>query len=184
MRRQSQGAITEAVLSDMSFSVPRNVPTFSAPQRQLENQLWGSSGTVHGRATSGQSVGGKINGFFSENELPMYKDKPYNYAGSARRLPIWRRKRVLLLLAAVALTGLYLFGASSPPGAPASIPVGKSGWVWRKPGGSAETQWQARRDQVRDAFILSWNAYEGHAWGVYHSSIPSLPRIHTLRRSR
>jgi hypothetical protein len=146
----------------MSFSLPQNVPSFTAPQRQLENSIWGSSGTVHGRANGvGQAAG---NGHFIDKELPMYKDKPYNYGGSDRRAPVWRRKPTLALGTLAFLGILYLLRAFS--GSDSIRPIGKgNSWSWLKSKDSGDADWDERRDRVRDAFIVSWDAYEKHAWG-------------------
>ncbi|KAG9954934.1 endoplasmic reticulum mannosyl-oligosaccharide 1,2-alpha-mannosidase, partial [Aureobasidium melanogenum] len=80
----------------------------------------------------------------------MYKDKPF--ASSSRRLPWFKKKRVLAALLVVFTTFFYwmgTFGGSAPK-------VLKS----KKP-----ANWEERRDQVRDAFKLSWSAYEQHGWG-------------------
>lgn len=97
----------------------------------------------------------------SDGGLPMYKDKPYNYATSRRSTPFYRRKLLLpfLLLVSLALywsSSLGLFtksGKQFKTHGTFSIFAGKS------------ADWDERRDKVRDAFKISWEAYEAHAWG-------------------
>lgn len=83
----------------------------------------------------------------------MYKDKPFQYPGSSRRLPWFRRKRILAALLLAFTTFLYWTGMFGG-GAPGVMRSKKS-----------PANWDERRDKVRDAFKLSWAAYEQHGWG-------------------
>src|SRR5271163_4608408 len=72
----------QAVEDMSSFSIPKNVPSFTNPQRELENRVWGASGvTARSTHANGGVMSGmqnRMEGFFRENrDLPMYKDKPY-----------------------------------------------------------------------------------------------------------
>lgn len=50
-------------------------------------------------------------------------------------------------------------------------------WKWLQSLGDPTTEiedgqhqsidWNARREKVRDAFIISWDGYEQHGWGVF-----------------
>lgn len=154
----------------MAFSVPRNVPSFSNPQRKLEDQLWSSTG-VSARAPRGNTsllhnVQDKVEGLFETRAggLPMYKDKPYTYGASRKIRPMWRRRRVLAFLGLAALlTLMYLNGAFSRDR------EGEKGSVWglgsfnEAPKGKVD--WEKRRQHVVDAFEKSWDAYERYAWG-------------------
>ena len=157
---------------DMSFAVPKNVPSFGNPQRVIEDHVWGAS-AVHARvgarnpsANAGilSGVQDRVGGLFdNKNSLPMYKDKPYAYPPSQRARPFWRRKRVLAFAFAL-LTILYFFGAfhrrtndvtdTTPPL-----------WGWAKQDAGQKVDWDTRRAMVVDAFTLSWDAYERYAWG-------------------
>lgn len=108
--------------------------------------------------------------------LPMYKDKPYSYAPSSRRKPIYRRPRILAGFAAVLLFLLYIFGGSSrlppPQGLPENVleamrgsRVGSTFGNFVKESNKPSSNWNDRRDRVRDAFKISWEAYEQNAWG-------------------
>ncbi|KAL9050120.1 MAG: hypothetical protein Q9162_006826 [Coniocarpon cinnabarinum] len=148
--------------------------------------------TTFDNATSRQGrratlVGEKINdisnmitGTDKESELPMYKDKPYNYAPSQRRIPVYRRPRLIALLVFAVLCGLYFSGGSPtlrPPPVPDNVREAWKASQLSKPFSNfltdsklPTTNWNDRRDRVRDAFKISWAAYEQHGWGLdeYH----------------
>lgn len=134
----------------MSFSIPKNVPSFTSAHRDLENQAWSAR--------------------FGQRDLPLYKDKPY-YSNSAasQRKTMMRRKRVVILLAALAFCA-YWFGLFSKDGVqlPAASTIMTTG---RSP-----VDWDERREKVREVFVESWAAYERDAWGKAASlSLSSLP---------
>lgn len=153
----------------MSFSVPRNVPSFDNPQRSLENGYWGSSGRsrIHnGHARNG--IGAKLDEFFDKRQLPMYKDKPYSYAASGKRRAWFRRKRGLATVLLCILGLLYWFGIfSSAARIDVAKKVGTNSWAWLNKSGSVGVDWNDRRERVKDAFKLSWDGYEKYAWGMY-----------------
>ncbi|KAI1872614.1 hypothetical protein JX265_005494 [Neoarthrinium moseri] len=133
---------------DMAFQMPKNVPSFSNPQRALEDQSWGSG--VTSRFGRGSQA------------LPMYKDKPYAYPPSQRSRPAWRRKRVVGVFLLV-LSLLYYLGVFSSGRHAATE---KPSWSWLKNSESEKkADWSKRRERVVDAFKLSWDAYERYAWG-------------------
>ena len=106
----------------------------------------------------------------------MYKDKPYNYAGSRKYTPFYRQKRVISG-ATLVLIGLgYWFGIFSPSAVkPKSRDTNKSAWNWlSSPAVPAPVDWHDRREKVKEAFILSWDGYEQYAWGtlVYFEARP------------
>lgn len=118
------------------------------------------------------SVTDKINNIISggnQDGLPMYKDKPYNYAPSGKKLPFFRRQRlVLALLGFLALFFLWtgpIFAAKDPALKSSSGSKGSAGG-WLSKGASKVTTWEQRRERVKDAFKISWKAYEDHAWGM------------------
>ncbi|KAH7391793.1 glycoside hydrolase [Pyrenochaeta sp. MPI-SDFR-AT-0127] len=140
--------------TDMSFAVPRNVPNFETAQRRFEDNVWN-----------------KFTG--NEKGLPMYKDKPTGYGGSARgRRGFMRSKRGLGLVALLVLGFFYWVGWSNSStdvgldgdtkhSGKTSVPIvgGTTG------GKKSKAEWEKRRQAVKDAFLLSWNAYEEHGWG-------------------
>jgi len=158
----------------MAFSLPNNVPSFNNPQRSLEDRSWGSGATHGQRHSFGgvSAVQGKIGGIFEQRELPMYKDKPYTYVASRRRKPIWRRKRTFVIGALFMLMATYFLGffsKRSPDPQQKAEEKGVWGWL-KKPEPKGVVNWNDRRERVKDAFTLSWDAYERHAWGMSFAS--------------
>ncbi|KAM0806886.1 putative Family 47 glycosyl hydrolase [Seiridium cardinale] len=135
-----------------SFQLPKNVPSFSNPQRALEDQAWGASAT----SSLTSRFGAK------SQSLPMYKDKPYSYPPSQRSRAIWRRKRAVGVVFLV-ISLLYWFGAfSSNHDTAAQRPA----WSWLKGAeNEIKVDWSNRRERVVEAFELSWDAYHRYAWG-------------------
>jgi hypothetical protein len=147
----------------MAFSIPKNVPDFADPSRDLENRVWAAATRRH--APSGgimKDVSDRMRGLYDESELPMYKDKPYG----GRRRPWWRRKRSLGTILGVGVFLLYMMGFFSGSG---SNTTARSGWsLLSSSMGRADTDWLKRRQHVVEAFQLSWDAYERYAWGKLH----------------
>ncbi|KAH8676749.1 glycoside hydrolase [Tricladium varicosporioides] len=161
-------------VEDMStFSVPKNVPSFTNPQRELENRVWGASG-VTARSAASHSNGGvmsgmqdRVGGFFEKNrgDLPMYKDKPYSYAASRRNRSMFKRKRTFGIFGLSVIALLYFFGFFGDD-AEKSVKA-KDGWRWlqRPEKSGSKIDWLDRRERVKEAFTLSWDAYDRYAWG-------------------
>ncbi|KAI1435019.1 glycoside hydrolase family 47 protein [Xylaria sp. CBS 124048] len=152
----------------MSFTIPRNAPSFNNPQRALEDRIWGNTAVARG-PNSRSSAGGILNGvqdrlFEDRNALPMYKDKPYAYPPSHRHRPLWRQKRSLVFILLVTAL-LYYFGAFQAH----HDTVGSWGFLSSsvEPG---HADWLGRRQRVVEAFTLSFDAYSRYAWGYdeYH----------------
>lgn len=162
----------------MSFAVPKNVPRFDNLQRGVENEYWASSG-LSSQAANGQHAGstnggmsGKLDAFFDKRQLPMYKDKPYKYAASGRSRRWYQRRRVLvgIILGLLALAYWLGFFSSSSGGGYKRVksPGAMSAWDWPPPimHTVPEVDWNDRREQVKAAFVLSWEGYEKYAWGT------------------
>jgi mannosyl-oligosaccharide alpha-1,2-mannosidase len=160
--KQAVEATAQAIKdTDMSFAVPRNVPNFENAQRRFEDNVWN-----------------KVTG--NEKGLPMYKDKPsgksYGY-GVRSRKGFMRSRRGVGLVALVVLGLVYWFGWSSAP-ADLDAPAAKtkedgkswSGALSGSSGKKGKVDWEKRREDVKNAFLLSWKAYEKHGWGYdeYH----------------
>lgn len=174
----------------MSFQFPQSNPSFPSSQ-----QLFGDNSHWHAARdsrTSGQlpshgfsqstGIPNKLSSFFdNDRALPMYKDKPY--FAPRRTGPRSRRRRFLyggiLVFVVVAL---WYYGAWSRvlgglrPREQDAAAIGEDLWNWMQSldeqesvSGSWRRQtpsdWAARREKVRDAFIVSWDGYERHAWG-------------------
>lgn len=159
----------KSTVEEMAFSIPKNVPSFSNPQRALEDRAWGNGASSVLTSRKG-GAGGLFDIGRNSNSLPMYKDKPYAYPASQRARPIWRRKRTIGVVLLV-LSLLYYFGAFSAHHETLSS---RPSWGWLK-GGDVEQahgskDWLKRRERVVEAFTLSWDAYERYAWGYdqYH----------------
>ena len=121
----------------------------------------------NGSTSSNGGIASKLDNFFEKRELPMYKDKPYSYAASRKNVPLYRRWRVLASAALTLLALLYWLGigSSTPPESPGSQSEDRSSsWSWAGKSRPA-VDWESRREAVREAFILSWDAYEQYAWG-------------------
>jgi endoplasmic reticulum Man9GlcNAc2 1,2-alpha-mannosidase len=155
----------------MSFSVPRNVPNFNDPSRRREDDSWSSSGRSRFSHANGSSSHGgvaeKIGGIFSDRRsgLPLYKDKPVGYGYSDKgRKKGWRGKRLLVVLLLALTTLLWVTGVFGDRSTKKLDRLNDTahGWVnLVKPA----RDWKERRERVKEAFKVSWAAYEKYAWG-------------------
>lgn len=130
-------------------------------------------------------IGEKVSNMFTSDrsqQLPMYKDKPYNYSGR-KGGPRWmRRKRTLGgVLAGMALLSWW-FGILSPlswisssssiAGAAEVVKTvtpskttSKSGWSLFSSSNEV-ADWRSRAEKVKDVFKISFNGYEKYGWGL------------------
>lgn len=164
--------------SNMSAYAPAQT---GSTQRHYDS--WQSSGQSR-FDTNGHADGGvreKINDMFSgdrRSSLPMYKDKPYQYPGSRRKVPWFRQKRVIALIL-TSLAGLsWWFGILSPlsyatSSGQAAPKKSKSAWSLFG-SGSGVVDWDERAERVKDAFKVSFSDYEKHAWGMCRVWLPHL----------
>lgn len=165
----------------MSFSHSRNGSNFTNQHRPLEDTTWRSSG--HSRSLNGHSrsgIGGKVDGFFEKQQLPMYKDKPYSYAASGRKQPLYKQWRAMLGVLCFVLGALYWFFLSLSSTPPPIKSTGTSGWGWMNGPGAATVDWEARRERVKEAFTLSWDGYAQYAWGMLEIFTTSRPLYENL----
>ena len=155
----------------MSFAVPRNVPSFHNPQRHLEDAVWGSSGNSRYTTATSNGFGLHLPGSGNGKELPMYKDKPYNYPPSRRR----GRKRTYLALALfIGVFWLYykaFFSGEAGDYASVGEVDAKSLWGTLSSGSKGPVNWSQRREQVKKAMEISWAGYEKYAWGRFGISV-------------
>ncbi len=121
---------------------------------------------THENGHTGAGLGSKLDVFGDKRELPMYKDKPYNYSGSRRHVPYYRRRRVISGVILVVIGLAYSFGLFSSPAAnPRAQSPSRTSWSWL--GGSEKVvDWDYRREKVKEAFMVSWDGYEKYAWGM------------------
>ncbi|KAG0650923.1 Man(9)-alpha-mannosidase [Hyphodiscus hymeniophilus] len=162
---QAYESSKQAVEEMSTFSIPKNVPSFTNPQRELENKAWGSSGVTTRSTNAFSGMQDRMGGFFEKNnDLPMYKDKPYSYASSRRQRPAWKRKRVMGVVISCVMIVSYLLGLFG--GDTTTTKKAKDSWTWlQRPESSSKVDWLDRREHVKEAFILSWDAYDRYAWG-------------------
>ncbi|KAG8525461.1 uncharacterized protein KY384_009105 [Bacidia gigantensis] len=110
------------------------------------------------------SLGGKIDEYLDHRELPMYKDKPYNYSASSKTKPIYKRWRTIAGIALATVTLLYWLGSSNSTDSKPHAKPNKSGsWGWSNK--KLGIDWNSRREEVKETFVYSWNGYEQYAWG-------------------
>ncbi|KAL8953651.1 MAG: hypothetical protein Q9222_000488 [Ikaeria aurantiellina] len=135
--------------------------------RHQSDGMWGSAGQ-NGYTRS--NIGAKLDGYFEKRELPMYKDKPYNYAASRRR-PLYKKWRFTVGVLFLLLGLLYWIGLFSPTETTTKVKdTSKSTWSWLSKPATTGVDWDERREKVKEAFMLSWDGYEKYAWGsdLYH----------------
>jgi mannosyl-oligosaccharide alpha-1,2-mannosidase len=107
-------------------------------------------------------------------ELPMYKDKPYNYGGKGGKgsLRWYRQRRTFAgVLAGLALVSWW-FGILSPLSHFSSSGGGSHGSrtqrgnsIWSLWGGTESIAWDERAEKVKEAFKISFAGYEKYGWG-------------------
>lgn len=166
----------------MWFAVPSNIPNFVDPQRRDEDSRWESSGVGYTRHTTRDTTSGRrTGGFFDKQELPMYKDKPYGYAASSRARRSWRRKTTIggVLGFLALLYWLGFFSRSSRAPGDLQSTDSKSSW-WFGLGNRGKSNWNERRERVKDAFVASWDAYDRYAWGRCPLTASTLQRTLSL----
>lgn len=170
IRFSSEPGVGDQEEEDMSsFSIPKNVPSFSNPQRQYEDRLWAAATNKNSKPGNILSGVQDIISGGNRAALPMYKDKPYMYppgrggygGGGGGFRP--RRKRTLGLLLLVVAGLVWWSGVFS--GEQEGAVVSGWGW-WGQDTGRSRANWLKRRERVVEAMELSWDAYERYAWGM------------------
>ena len=132
----------------------------SLTQRSHAEDYWGNSGqprSQHGHTNSG--LGSKLESFMDKKELPMYNDKPYNYAGSRKQTPLYRQKLFIGGAILVLIWFAYWFGIFSPSVAkPKLRETNKGAWNWlSSPTASAPVDWDDRRESEGGIYTeLGW----------------------------
>lgn len=176
---KSKTAIEEATsTSDYTKPSMAYAPSQTGPT-QRHPDAWQSSGQSRYNA-NGHADGGvrdKVYDMFGgdrKGSLPMYKDKPYQYPGSRRKMPWFRQKRVIALIL-TSLAGLsWWFGILSPLSYLTSSgdAAPKKSKSWSLFGSSKIVDWDDRAEKVKDAFKMSFSDYEKHAWGMCRVWLP------------
>lgn len=165
-------------VEDMSgFSQPNHLPSFADPQQEMSTlgAPWTGSTTTRSRGIDYRYGNGMMDGvqdrmgqFFEKNQdLPMYKDKPY--ATSRRSIPIWKRRKLFAAVGLVCMFLLYMFGWLRSEESSGSVGRDAEDILTWLRGDEKITgkgpDWESRREKVVDAFTLSWDAYKRYAWG-------------------
>lgn len=112
------------------------------------------------------------NMFKTKDELPMYKDKPYNYSTSQKRLPYFTKRRTVLALFGLLLIILTWTGVLHPHHEDDK----RRSFGFFPKTDYGEFKWTERKEKVKDAFKISWKAYEDHAWGEYGACSPKVAK--------
>ncbi|KAF7597447.1 mannosyl-oligosaccharide alpha-1,2-mannosidase [Aspergillus hancockii] len=161
------------------MSFPPNYPSLSP-----DNNYWRASrspGPKLGGYGLSQPAGlsNNLGTVFSDRRtLPMYKDKPY-FAPRCTGRKVRQRKALYsgLCLFFLVTMWYYMSGWDSSETKTSEDP-GKKGeelWTWlqnleKEPAYNGNEikniDWAARREKVRDAFIVSWDGYAKNAWGL------------------
>lgn len=162
----------------MSFQIPNKVPAFDSSQRSLEDGYWKAT-----KSSAHESFANKFSPFGdSDRDLPMYKDKPYfapKRTGPAAERR--RRRKWIWVIVGLSFLGLVWWLWSGPNTndllRAKGLDMKKGGdlWKWMKglekgeseKASTTDVDWEARREKVRDAFIVSWDSYENHGWGEF-----------------
>ena len=141
----------------------------SLTQRSHAEDYWGNAGqprSLNGHTNGG--LGSKLEHLMDKKELPMYKDKPYNYAGSRKYTPFYRQERFISGAILIVIGLAYWYGIFSPSVVNLKTKdINESAWNWlSSPTTSTSVDWDDRREKVKEAFVLSWDGYEQYAWGT------------------
>lgn len=115
---------------------------------------------------SDHGLGQRLDRYFEKKELPMYKDKPYNYTASRRHLPWYKRWREITGIFWLLVLLLFWLGAfKSNSHTKFSGEKGTEGLAHLRTALDPSVDWNERRERVKEAFVLSWDGYEKYAWG-------------------
>lgn len=144
----------------------------SAPYESQQQRKPGRRSTLMGEKLN--DISNMITGN-TPPALPLYKDKPYSYPTSSKPSHVSSRGRLLLPILAAAVFIFYIAGGTSKLPRPTTTKdpedAYKKSHVTNTYNGilsdpSVPTgNWEDRRERVKDAFKVSWKAYEDNAWG-------------------
>ena len=132
--------------------------------RPSANGSWARSKTAEQNGYTGNGISQKLEGFFDNRQLPMYKDKPYSYIASRRKPALHRRWQVVVGIVTLFVGLSFWLGVLPLPGFRRRvIPSGRVNLG--RLGPNQAVDWDDRREKVKEAFMLSWDGYEKYAWG-------------------
>ena len=145
---------------------PHNA-SYSSPHSSTVEGVWPGARVHAQNGHTSNGIGQKLEGFFDNRRLPMYKDKPYSYAAPRRKPPLYKQWRLMLGIFLGLAALFYLFGAStSQTWRSRGKKIEGSGLGWLRRPDLVSVDWDERRERVKEAFILSWDGYEKYAWGM------------------
>ena len=140
---------------------------FTDSIRPSANGSWAGSRIPAQNAYTGNGISQKLEGFFDNRQLPMYKDKPYRYVASGRKPAVYKRWQVILG-AILFFAGLsYWLGVLPSLGGKRRVIPSIEMDLGRLMPSLAAVDWDDRREKVKEAFMLSWDGYEQYAWGEF-----------------
>lgn len=116
----------------------------------------------HGHTSSIDSTDASFWPSNKDKELPLYKDKPYGVDYKQSQKVLKRRKLIALIISfACFFYYVFLFGKSHSP----DTKIDETSFFSNIFSAKKKVSWEARRDEVREAFKRSWAGYEKYAWG-------------------
>lgn len=132
------------------------------PYEDLQGQKSGGQGFAEHGAFNPATR--RFGSFFGANEeLPLYKDKPYHGRSSKKlsRPPT----RLIVLVALSVFVAIYWIGVFLRPSSPNSLqkkPL--PAWLaYLRPSGTIN--WEERQEMVKSAFSKDWESYSRDGWG-------------------
>jgi len=170
--------VLHEVSSEAASSMLAYAPTFQNGPTQRHPEQWQSAQSRYAPSepSTSNGIGEAVTGFFGadkKDSLPMYKDKPFSYPGSRRKVPWYKQRRTVAIVLTSFAVISWWFGILSPlsyftsEGTPTiKKELSKSSWF----GAGAAVDWETRAQRVREVFKTSFNGYEKNAWGYdeYH----------------
>ncbi|KAK5164146.1 mannosyl-oligosaccharide alpha-1,2-mannosidase [Saxophila tyrrhenica] len=167
--------VLQEVSNEAAASMSSYAPNFQNGPTQRHPEQWQSAQSKYAPSTSssGNGISETVSGLFGgekKDGLPMYKDKPFSYPGSRRKVAWWKQKRTVAAVLTTFAVISWWFGILSPLSyftrdeAPATQKT-ESKTSWFGGGGGAALDWNSRAQKVKEAFKLSFDGYNKYAWG-------------------
>ena len=174
-------AIAE-VAAEATTNMSAYAPHYQDGPTHRHPDVWQSSQSRYTSEsyTHTNGISEKVTGFFGADRkdgLPMYKDKPYAYPGRRKKLPWYKQMRTVAIVLTSMAAISWWFGILSPSSlltsdgkAVQSKDASKPSWF-----GSTFTSkgWEARAQEVKEVFKISFDGYEKYAWGTSRLWLPT-----------
>ena len=158
-------SISTSHVRSMTFAATQNVPSAEEMQRRYEDMQSEKSGGL-GFAEHGafNSATRRFSSMFGANEeLPLYKDKPYR--GRPNKKLSTPSIRILVLLALTFFAGIYWIGVFLRPSASDSLQKRPLPAWLSYLRSSSSIDWEERQQMVKSAFSRDWELYVKDGWG-------------------